>query len=60
MFDHFRFPYAVIYLYRKRGAVAAIDLAVKTANVHVTRDDAHAWLSYILRSPAYKGYEVHG
>ena len=56
MYDHFRFPFAVIYAYRKYGFRAALDMAMRSAKVPVTENDARNWINYLLRSPAYKGY----
>lgn len=54
MFESFRFPYAVIHAYRKRGVKYALDLALRCATGFVTRDDAQRWLTHILHSKAYR------
>jgi len=56
MYDRFRFPFAVIYAYRKRGFRAALDMAIKSAKVPVSETEARAWIAHILSSPVYRGY----
>ncbi len=54
MFEYFRFPYAVIHAYRKRGVKYAVDLALRTATRNVTREDAQRWVIHILHSRVYR------
>lgn len=50
----FRFPFAIMYYYRKRGMAYAITQAVACAVRPVTRDDAASWINYVVRSKLYQ------
>lgn len=54
MFDMFRFPYAIIYAFRKRGMRDAVAKAIAYATRPVAHDDAAAWVRYVISSPIYQ------
>lgn len=59
MFDMFRFPHTIIYIYRKRGFREAMQRAIQYAKQPVTDDDAAAWVRYVVSSPLYQRTEAH-
>lgn len=58
-FDKFRYPNAVMYVYRKHAFNHAVDMALKWAKEPVTREEAKRFVEFVRQSPLYQRFNPH-